>query len=169
MINVNFTYEGDNYNVSLVPREDYHFETVRLGDKEFTIRVSFTNNYITVYKIDEDEDPFSTADNQVYVQKIRVNKVRASKFLSWYISTFGDYCALGSKVFEILFENGSVSFSVVDLFNECGYIPAEICDQKIDGIDEYRPNDLLFYDDISKPNLSDDQKMYYYEKQTSNF
>ena len=164
MINVNFTYEGDNYNVSLCPREDYHFETVRFGDKEFTIRVSFTNNYVTVYKIDEDEDPFSTADNQIHVQKLKANKVKASKFLEWYFSESDDYIAFGMKSAMALFENGKISVSVVDLFNDCGYIPSDICEQKDEQYKEYIPSDLLFEDDLSKPNLTDDQKRYYYER-----
>lgn len=166
MLNVNFTYDGTNYNVTLVPRENYYIHPVKFGDKEFSVRVSFTNNYIAVYRVED--DPFSTEDNQVYVQKIKANKVRASKFLSWYLSDADDYCNLGSKISDMLFNKGTASISVVDLFNDCGYIPADICDQKIDGVDDYLPSDLLFYDDISKPNLSDDQKMYYYEKQTSN-
>jgi hypothetical protein len=165
MINVNFTHEGANYNVSLCPREDYHFETVRFGDKEFTIRVSFTNNYVTVYKIDEDEDPFSTADNQVHVQKLKENKVKASKFLSWYLSDVGDFTRLGTLVSMLLSNNGKASISVVDLFNECGYIPSDICEQKDDKVKQYLPIDLLFEDDITKANLTDEQKRYYYERE----
>lgn len=165
MINVNFTYEGDNYNVSLVPREDYHFETVRFGDKEFTIRVSFTNNYITVYKIDEDEDPFSTADNQIHVQKLKANKVRASKFLSWYLLTDEDRYSLGVRLADILFDKGTAKISVVDLFNDCGHIPTDICEYKDNDRSVYLPSELLFEDDITKPNLTDEQKRYYYERE----
>lgn len=164
MINVNFTYEGDNYNVSLCPREDYHFETVTFGDKQFTIRVSFTNNYVTVYRIDEDESPFSTADNQVHAQKLKANKVRASKFLGWYLSHIDDYHKLGTIVSELLFSNGKAMISVVDLFNDCGYIPSDICEQKDTENKQYLPIDLLFEDDITKTNLTENQKRYYYER-----
>ena len=164
MINVNFTHEGANYNVSLCPREDYHFETVRFGDKEFTIRVSFTNNYVTVYRVDEDESPFSTADNQVHSQKLKANKVKASKFLDWYFSESDDYIAFGMKSAMELFENGKTSVSVVDIFNDCGYIPSYICEQKDDKVKEYLPIDLLFEDDITKTNLTENQKRYYYER-----
>lgn len=165
MININFTYEGANYNVSLCPREDYHFETVRFGDKEFTIRVSFTNNYVTVYKIDEDEDPFSTADNQVHVQKLKENKVKASKFLQWYMSNEHDYILLGQSVFEKLFDSGSATIRVVDIFNECPLIPSIICEQGDMYGRDYKPSELLFEDDLSKHNLTDEQKRYYYERE----
>jgi hypothetical protein len=164
MVNVNFTHEGANYNVSLCPREDYHFETVTFGDKQFTIRVSFTNNYVTVYKVDEDESPFSTADNQVHSQKLKANKVRASKFLSWYLSHIDDYHRLGTIVSELLFSNGKATISVVDLFNECGHIPSYICEQKDEQNKGYVPSELLFEDDLTKLNLTDDQKRYYYER-----
>jgi hypothetical protein len=164
MINVNFTHEGANYNVSLCPREDYHFETVTFGDKEFNIRVSFTNNYVTVYKVDEDESPFSTADNQVHAQKLKANKVRASKFLEWYMSTGNDYKLLGASIADKLFTDGKASISVVDLFNECGNIPSDICEQ-VDHVNNwYQPIDLLFEDDITKTNLTENQKRYYYER-----
>lgn len=166
MLNVNFTHEGTNYNVTLVPRENYYIHPVKFGDKEFSVRVSFTNNYIAVYRVEE--DPFSTEDNQVYVQKIKENKVRASEFLKWYLSDSDDYLTLGASVSYKLFESGSATIKVVDLFNECAYIPSRICDQKTEGDKEYKPCDLLFYDDLSKPNLSDNQKMYYYERETSN-
>lgn len=164
MINVNFTYEGDNYNVSLCPREDYHFETVRFGDKEFTIRVSFTNNYITVYRVDEDESPFSTADNQVHAQKLKANKVRASKFLEWYLLYSDLSINLVDIVSNMLFSNGKATISVVDLFNECGHIPSYICEQKDEQNKGYVPSDLLFEDDITKTNLTENQKRYYYER-----
>ena len=164
MINVNFTYEGDNYNVSLCPREDYHFETVTFGDKQFTIRVSFTNNYVTVYRIDEDESPFSTADNQVHAQKLKANKVKASKFLSWYLRVEEGCYNLGLKLAEILFNKGTAKISVVDLFNECGHIPTDICEQIDYARKGYAPIELLFEDDLTKTNLTDDQKRYYYER-----
>lgn len=164
MVNINFTYEGDNYNVSLCPREDYHFETVTFGDKEFSIRVSFTNNYVTVYRVDEDESPFSTADNQVHAQKLKANKVRASKFLNWYFSESDDYVTFGMKSVLSLFEHGNISLSIVDIFNDCGYIPSDICEQKDDKVKQYLPIDLLFEDDITKTNLTENQKRYYYER-----
>jgi hypothetical protein len=164
MVNVNFTHEGANYNVSLCPREDYHFETVIFGDKQFTIRVSFTNNYVTVYKVDEDESPFSTADNQVHSQKLKANKVKASKFLNWYFSDLDDYSTFGMKSVLSLSEHGSVSLSIVDIFNDCGYIPTSICEYKDSDKDEYLPSELLFEDDVTKTNLTEDQKRYYYER-----
>jgi hypothetical protein len=164
MVNVNFTHEGANYNVSLCPREDYHFETVRFGDKEFTIRVSFTNNYVTVYRVDEDESPFSTADNQVHSQKLKANKVKASKFLEWYLLYSDLSINLVDIVSNMLFNNGKATISVVDLFNECGHIPLYICEQ-VDHVNNfYLPSELLFEDDLTKFNLTDDQKRYYYER-----
>jgi hypothetical protein len=164
MVNVNFTHEGANYNVSLCPREDYHFETVSFGDKQFTIRVSFTNNYVTVYRVDEDESPFSTADNQVHSQKLKANKVKASKFLNWYFSELDDYSTFGMKSVLSLSEHGILSLSIVDIFNDCGYIPTSICEYKDSDKYEYLPSELLFEDDVTKTNLTEDQKRYYYER-----
>ena len=52
----------------------------------------------------------------------------------------------------------------MDIFNECGYIPSEICEQKDDKVKQYQPIDLLFEDDITKTNLTENQKRYYYER-----
>ena len=117
-----------------------------------------------MYRVDEDESPFSTADNQVHSQKLKANKVKASKFLEWYMSTGNDYKLLGASIADKLFTDGKASISVVDLFNECGYIPSDICEQKDDKVKQYLPIDLLFEDDITKTNLTDDQKRYYYER-----
>jgi hypothetical protein len=163
-VNVNFTYDGADYNVSFTPRESYYIHPLKIGDKEFSIRVSFTNNYISVYKVDN--DPFSTDDNQIHVQKIKSNKIKASKFLEWYTSETEDVIMdLYDNVITMLFKSGKASLSVVDLFNNCGYIPSTICEYKDNKVDHYSSSDLLFEDDLTKIELTDHQKMYYYNNQ----
>jgi hypothetical protein len=159
-VNVNFTYDGADYNVSFTPRESYYIHQFKFGENEFSVRVSFTNNYISVYKTND--DPFAV-DEQVYVQKLKKNKVLASKFLEWYTS---DSALVMMDVYDniisTLFKSGKASLSVVDLFNDCAYIPSNICEYKDNECDEYNTSDLLFEDDLTKIELTDHQKMYYY-------
>jgi hypothetical protein len=164
-VNVNFTYDGADYNVSFTPRESYYIHPLKIGDKEFSIRVSFTNNYITVYKTND--DPFAV-DEQIYNQKLKKNKVLASKFLEWYISNEHDLQMLGLQVIKSLFDIGTSKISVVEMFKNCGYIPFDICEYRNEGREEcnewgeYDTSDILFEDDLTKTELTDHQKMYYY-------
>jgi hypothetical protein len=155
-VNINFTYDGADYNVSFTPRESYYIHPLKIGDKEFSIRVSFTNNYITVYKTND--DPFAV-DEKIYFEKLRVNKIKASKFLRWYIT---EETSLYDNVIYMLFKNGKASLSVVDLFNDCRFIPSSICEDRDDNREEYDPLELIFEDDLTKIELTDHQKMYYY-------
>lgn len=161
-LNVNFTHDGADYNVCFTPRENYYIHQFKFGDKEFSVRVSFTNNYISVYKVDI--DPFGVEDNQVHVQRIKKNKVKASKFLAWHLSDSNDYELLGLIVGRELFNSGKATLSVVDIFNSRKYIPSDICEQKEEEITTYHPSDILFEDDLTKMDLTDEQKMYYYNQ-----
>lgn len=159
-VNINFTYDGADYNVSFTPRESYYIHPLKIGDKEFSIRVSFTNNYITVYKTND--DPFAV-DEKIYFEKIRKNKIKASKFLDWYTSDSAEVMMdMYDNIVSMLFKTGQSSLSVVDLFNACGFIPSYICEEKDDNRDDYYPSDLIFEDDLTKIELTDRQKMYYY-------
>jgi hypothetical protein len=159
-VNVNFTYDGADYNVSFTPRESYYIHQLKIGDKEFSIRVSFTNNYISVYKTND--DPFAV-DEKIYFEKMRVNKIKASKFLDWYTSDSAEVMMdMYDNIVSMLFKTGKASLSVVDLFNDCRYIPSSICEDRDDNREEYDPLELIFEDDLTKIELTDRQKMYYY-------
>jgi hypothetical protein len=155
--NINFTYEGAEYSINLTTKEDsFHY------CNSFAVEVSATNNYVRVRK--ETEDVFSKVDNLVHEEKLALNKVRASEFLEWYIRDAEDYSMIGVKVYDLLRDSGKASLSVVDLFNQCPYIPSDICE-----IDEfeymhYRTEDLIYIDDLKPIELTDNQKMYYYEQ-----
>lgn len=155
--NVNFSYEGAEYSINLTTREDsFHY------CNSFAIEVSATNNYVRVRK--ETNDVFSTATNIVHEEKLALNKVRASEFLEWYLRYSEDFSMLGMKAYDLLRDSGKATFSVVDLFNECTYIPSEICEIKDDKIISYRTEDVLFIDDLTPVELTDHQKQYYYEQ-----
>jgi hypothetical protein len=155
--NVNFSYDGAEYSINLTTREDsFHY------CNSFAIEVSKTHNFVRVRK--ETEDVFSTATNIVHEEKLALNKVRASEFLEWYIRDAEDYSMLGCKVYDLLRDSGKMTLTVVDLFNQCPYIPSDICE-----IDEfeymhYRTEDVIFIDDLTPVELTDHQKQYYYEQ-----
>jgi hypothetical protein len=158
-VNVNFTYDGADYNVSFTPRESYYIHPLKIGDKEFSIRVSFTNNYISVYKTND--DPFAV-DEKIYFEKLRINKIRASKFLEWYISQDNNREYISDRSIDMMFGGGKSCLNVVDLFNECKKIPKDICDSIDQVFTHYMPSELIFEDDLTKAEMSDRQKMYYY-------
>lgn len=155
--NINFTYDGAEYSINLISKEN-SFQYCN----NFAVEVSATDNYVRVRK--ETEDVFSTATNIVHEEKLALNKVRASEFLEWYIRDAEDYSMLGVKVYDLLRSGGKMTLTVVDLFNQCPYIPSDICE-----IDEfeymhYRTEDVIFIDDLTPVELTDHQKQYYYEQ-----
>lgn len=155
--NVNFSYEGAEYTINLTTKEDsFHY------CNSFAIEVSATNNYVRVRK--ETDDVFSTATNIVHEEKLALNKVIASEFLEWYIRDEEDFSMLGCKVFDLLRDSGKASLSVVDLFNNCRYIPADICEIEDKEAISYQTEDLIYIDDLSPVELTDHQKQYYYEQ-----
>jgi hypothetical protein len=155
--NVNFSYDGAEYSINLTTKEDsFHY------CNSFAIEVSATNNYVRVRK--ETEDVFSKVDNLVHEEKLALNKVRASEFLEWYIRDAEDYSMLGCKVYDLLRDSGKASLSVVDLFNQSPFIPADICEIEDKEMISYRTEDVIFIDDLTPVELTDHQKQYYYEK-----
>jgi len=69
------------------------------------------------------------------------NKVTKSRFLSWYFSDSDDVKQFGSRCIDMMQCEGFVNISVEILFEECGYIPAHICDGQSDNfIDDYEPD-----------------------------
>jgi hypothetical protein len=155
--NINFTYDGAEYSINLTTKEDsFHY------CNSFAVEVSATNNYVRVRK--ETEDVFSKVDNLVHEEKLALNKVRASEFLDWYIRDAEDYSMLGCKVYDLLRGSGKASLSVVDLFNQSPFIPADICEIEDKEAISYRTEDVIFIDDLTQMELSNEQKQYYYEQ-----
>ena len=52
-------------------------------------------------------------------------KVRKSAFLKWY---FEDENDMGERVFDSLFSDGTFTITTEDLFDECAFIPKDICE-----------------------------------------
>jgi hypothetical protein len=155
--NINFTYDGAEYSINLTTKEDsFHY------CNSFAVEVSATNNYVRVRK--ETEDVFSKVDNLVHEEKLALNKVKASSFLDWYIRDSNDYSMLGCKAYDLLRGSGKASLSVVDLFNQSPFIPADICEIEDKEAISYRTEDLIFIDDLTPVELSNEQKQYYYEQ-----
>ncbi len=155
--NVNFSYDGAEYSINLISKEN-SFQYCN----NFAVEVSATNNFVRVRK--ETEDVFSTATNIVHEEKLALNKVRASEFLDWYIRDEEDFSMLGCKVYDLLRDSGKANLRVVDLFNQCREIPADICEIEDKEMISYRTEDVIFIDDLTPVELTDHQKQYYYEK-----
>ena len=155
--NINFTYEDSEYSITLTTKEDsFHYFN------SFAVEVSATHNFVRVRK--ETDDVFSTATNIVHEEKLALNKVRASEFLEWYIRDAEDFSMLGVKVYDLLRDSGKASLSVVDLFKQSPFIPSDICEYAENEMIHYRTEDVLFIDDLTPVELTDHQKMYYYEQ-----
>jgi hypothetical protein len=155
--NINFSYDGAEYSIKLTTKQD-SFQYCN----NFAVEVSATNNYVRVRK--ETDDVFNKENNLVHEEKLALNKVKASEFLEWYLRYSEDFSMLGVKVYDLLRDSGKATLSVVDLFNECTYIPSEICEIKDDKIISYRTEDVLFIDNLTPVELTDEQKQYYYEQ-----
>ena len=155
--NVNFSYDGAEYSITLTTKEDsFHYSN------GFAVEVSTSNNYIKVRK--ETDDVFSKESNLVHEEKLALNKVRASEFLEWYIRDTDDFSMLGVKVYDLLRDSGKASLSVVDLFKQSPFIPSDICECAENEMIHYRTEDVLLIDDLTPVELTDHQKMYYYEQ-----
>ena len=71
------------------------------------------------------------------------NKVTKSRFMSWYFSNIEDIDSLGQRAYECLMYDDEFHITTEDLFNECGYIPASICEDAIDDDKhEYHPSEV---------------------------
>jgi hypothetical protein len=69
------------------------------------------------------------------------NQVTKSQFLSWYFSNQCDAISIGYEIISALNEDGKYAINVNELFDCCGYIPREICEDN-DGDNEYQPSEL---------------------------
>lgn len=78
----------------------------------------------------------------------------ASSFAEWFYSDESDTKDLGSDAVFNLKTNGYFSITIEDVFNDCGYIPAHICDlfegEEADEDDDVPPDELIFIDDITR-------------------
>ena len=155
--NINFTYDGAEYSINLISKEN-SFQY----SNNFAVEINSTDNFVRVRK--ENDDVFSKVDNLVHEEKLALNKVRASNFIIWYIRDEEDFSMLGIKVYDLLRTGGKASLSVVDLFNQSPFIPADICEIEDKEMICYRTEDVIFIDDLSSVELTDHQKQYYYEQ-----
>lgn len=55
------------------------------------------------------------------------NQVTKAKFLDWYFDDYEMVLNLGERCADMLIEKGVITLTPEDLFNDCGYIPAQIC------------------------------------------
>lgn len=159
MKNVTFTYEGTEYTVDVKPKGSYSVQSINVNGEEIGIYISTANNRVVVYKILD--NPFSDEENLIHEERLYDNKVKASNFLEWHVKEAEDFGLLGYKVYDILRDSGQVSLKVEDLFKESAFIPEKICEERDGKAIGYRPNEVLFIDDIT---LTDNQKMYYYDR-----
>jgi len=155
--NVNFSYDGAEYSINLISKEN-SFQYCN----NFAVEVSATDNYIRVRK--QTDDVFSKESNLVHEEQLALNKVKASEFLDWYIRDEEDFSMLGCKVYDLLRDSGKANLRVVDLFNQCREIPADICEIEDKEMISYQTEDVIFIDDLTPVELTDHQKQYYYEQ-----
>ena len=155
--NINFTYDGAEYSINLISKEN-SFQYCN----NFAVEINSTNNYVRVRK--ETDDVFSKVDNLVHEEQLALNKVKASSFLDWYVRDSNDYSLLGCRAYDLLRSGGKMTLTVVELFNESPFIPAYICEIEDKNMISYQNKDVLFIDDLTTVELTDDQKMYYYEQ-----
>ena len=56
------------------------------------------------------------------------HKLLASKFIDWYFNDHDEVKMLGKSMLHQLTNTGQCSLSVQELFDNCGYIPAYLCE-----------------------------------------
>ena len=77
------------------------------------------------------------------------NKVTASNFLDWYFSDEDDTLSIGDCAIDMLKEKGRFNITAKDIFDQCGYIPAFICEDDADPSLEYTKEEVEFIDDLN--------------------
>jgi hypothetical protein len=75
-------------------------------------------------------------------------QVRAEDFLDWLFSDSDDAKQLGVRVIKALNSKGTFTITTRQLFEECGYIPVHILDNKeeFEDDDEFEPNEVELID-----------------------
>jgi hypothetical protein len=71
-------------------------------------------------------------------------QVRVEDFLDWLFSDSDDAKQLGVRVVQTLKSKGTFTITTRQLFEECGYIPVHILDNKeeFEDDDEFEPNEV---------------------------
>ena len=72
---------------------------------------------------------------------MKKNQITKSQFLAWYFSQKDDIESMGYEVYQCLIGDDAFHITTQDLFNECGYIPQEQCEDN-DGEEEYHPSEV---------------------------
>jgi hypothetical protein len=61
--------------------------------------------------------------------------------MSWYFRKTDDINSLGDRAYQCLIFDDEFHITIQDLFDECYYIPQEICEDN-DGNNEYLPSEV---------------------------
>ena len=79
-----------------------------------------------------------------------MKQVKASVFLDWYFSDFGDHMTFGRECLQMLETFGKVDITVEQLFESCGYLPAWIMEGADPNDDtEFDPSEVELINDLS--------------------
>lgn len=82
---------------------------------------------------------------------MKKNKVLASNFIQWYFDDdiISDLC---SMVATSIFETGEFKIDAQEVFDQCGYIPLDICENEDDDCEEeeYDPSEVELINDYKK-------------------
>lgn len=73
------------------------------------------------------------------------NQVTASKFLKWYFSDADNVREFGNRALNQLKSFGFITINARELFDECGYIPQFICEERNDEWNEDWGNEKVYY------------------------
>lgn len=73
-------------------------------------------------------------------------RVTSKDFLDWLFSDSEDAEQLGGRIIKELQSSGACTITAKQLFNECGYIPSYILENKEEfcEVDEFQPSDVEF-------------------------
>jgi len=63
---------------------------------------------------------------------MKKNQVTKQNFLDWYFNDNKDVAYIGKRVWDALYNPGTITISVESLFKDCGYIPYWICEHDQD-------------------------------------
>ena len=74
-------------------------------------------------------------------------KLKRKVFLAWYFTDRDDIQYLGQKVFKDMITYNRSLITIDDIFNDCGYIPNDICeDNEYDEDKEFTPSQVELID-----------------------
>ena len=93
------------------------------------------------------KEPWSRYGSPLTTESTKVNSVTKSSFLDWYFSDSDDVITIGERAINELKDTGTFTISVEELFDECGYIPQEKCEDN-DRDNEYHPSQIQLINDL---------------------